>query len=167
MTATLLGIIIESGNLTWTTTLAEALPQIRNMSSGHRNTTLAMLAAHRSGIAGEVKPKYPTLWKKLYESQLQPVVGRQLVAQQVLEVPPDLAPNTSWNYSNSNYMILGHIIDQQGSSWEEAIKSKLWTPLGMTECGFGNPPESSETAIENPWPHISSRFDPQPPLSQS
>jgi D-alanyl-D-alanine carboxypeptidase len=154
MTATLLAILIENGNLTWTTNLSEALPNMGNsMSAGHRNTTLAMLAAHRSGITGEINVKNRTLWTQLYDPQLQRVDGRQLVIQSVVVTPPDLSPNTTYSYSNTNYMILGHIIYQRGIVWEQLIHKKLWAPLGMTGCGFGTPPESSLTAIENPWPH--------------
>lgn len=56
MTATLLAIMIQeaAGNLTWQTTLAEALPAISNMSEGHHSTTLEMLTSHRSGIYDEL-----------------------------------------------------------------------------------------------------------------
>lgn len=163
MTATLLAIMIKNGNLTWTSTLSQVLPQLTNISSTHRDTTLAMLAAHRSGIIGDVANKDPALYLQLFDPQVDPVVGRRSVAQLFLELPPDSTPNTTYNYSNTNYIILGHIVDQQGSSWEETINSTLWTPLSMTECGFGITPQSSPEAIDNPWPHYkSSNGDPVP-----
>jgi hypothetical protein len=51
MTATVLGRFIDRGLLSWSSTLAEALPEYSNViNPGHHNTTLAMLGSHHSGI---------------------------------------------------------------------------------------------------------------------
>jgi len=48
-------------------------------------------------------------------------------------------PGTSFNYSNSNYMLLGYIIeDLTGKTYYQALRSMILQPLGMknTGCNF-------------------------------
>lgn len=155
MTATLIAVLVESGTLAWNTTLEEALPYLADvMDPEHRGTTLEMLATHYSGIEKETARWFT---RNSYDESLSAVANRQRFASQVLSDKPDFLPNTTWDYSNANYIILGHIIDQHATEvWEDFIQSVLWGPLNMTGCGFGTPPESSPNAIDNPWPHIAS-----------
>jgi CubicO group peptidase (beta-lactamase class C family) len=49
----------------------------------------------------------------------------------------DFLPGTNWSYSNSNYSLLGYIIQKvTGISYEEAVRSYIFTPLQMTHSGF-------------------------------
>jgi len=163
MTATLLAMLINNGTFSWDTTLEEALPDLASiMNEGHRRTTLELLTAHRSGITGAIKEKDPDLWSDLYNSSLSPVNGRQIVTEWALGAAPDVQPNTEYSYTNTNYMIVGHIMDVLGVAWEDLITSALWSPLGMDGCGFGNAPESSDTSVDNPWPHRPGNLEPTP-----
>lgn len=56
-----------------------------------------------------------------------------------------------------NHIIIGSILDRTpplSSNWEDLIRSRLFSPLGMPNCGFGPNPESNNTSIDNPWPHV-------------
>ncbi|KAL2062179.1 hypothetical protein VTL71DRAFT_6445 [Oculimacula yallundae] len=168
MTATLLAKIIEKDStLTWNTTLSSALPNITNLSSEFKNVTLAQVASHRSGIATDVVQRDLQYWLSLFDPAYNPVQGRREIAELFLLQRPDVTPNTSYNYSNVNYIILGHIIDNFGIAWEERIRTDLWEPLNMTGCGLGPSPNSSPEAIDNPWAHnhTSAGPIPIPPLS--
>lgn len=49
----------------------------------------------------------------------------------------DFTPGTSWRYSNSNYSLLGYIIQKvSGMSYENAVRKYIFTPLHMTHSGF-------------------------------
>lgn len=49
----------------------------------------------------------------------------------------DFSPGTSWRYSNSNYSLLGYIIQKvSGMSYENAVKKYIFIPLQMTHSGF-------------------------------
>ena len=149
MTATLLAIVLddESNNLTWRTTLPEAFPDIANMSAEHASTTLEMLAAHYSGVNDAILAAGVglELGLAIRNQSLSPTAGRKAVTEVALTAPPSLPAGSTWQYSNIGYMMLGHLIDihsaQYGGSWETAIRSRMWAPLGMTTCGFGTPPE--------------------------
>ena len=161
MTATLLAIMIQEGigNLTWQTTLAEALPTISNMSEGHRSITLEMLTSHRSGINDErlADDNY-----SLSLHSLSPVEGRRSITQRLLSEPRAKAQGT-FTYENANYLIVGFIIDVvSNSTFEEVASARLFEPLGMSTAGFGPLPESSNTSVDSPWPHNATSSSPTP-----
>jgi len=163
MTATLLAIMINNGTFSWNSTLEQVLPDMAaSMNDGHRQTTLELLTAHRSGITGAIAEKDPTLWSSLYNATLSPVDGRQIVTEWALTAPPDAEPDTEYSYTNTNYMIVGHIMDRLGIAWEDVIRLALWDPLQMDGCGFGNAPESSDTSVDSPWPHRPGNSGPVP-----
>ena len=49
----------------------------------------------------------------------------------------DFPPGTSWQYSNSNYSLLGYIIQRTtGISYENAVRKYIFFPLHMNHSGF-------------------------------
>jgi CubicO group peptidase (beta-lactamase class C family) len=49
----------------------------------------------------------------------------------------DFSPGTRWSYSNSNYSLLGYIIQKvTGMSYENAVRKYIFIPLKMTQSGF-------------------------------
>jgi len=51
--------------------------------------------------------------------------------------PLDFPPGTSWSYSNSNYSLLGYIIQKvSGISYENAVRKYIFIPLQMRHSGF-------------------------------
>ena len=51
--------------------------------------------------------------------------------------PLDFSPGTSWSYSNSGYSMLGYIIEKvTKSSYEQAVRKYIFSPLKMTQSGF-------------------------------
>lgn len=61
---------------------------------------------------------------------------RSLVAL-LTQRPLDFEVGKGWNYSNSNYCLLGHIIAKvSGTTYEDAMRQYVFEPLGMTHSGF-------------------------------
>jgi CubicO group peptidase (beta-lactamase class C family) len=49
----------------------------------------------------------------------------------------DFSPGTNWSYSNSNYSLLGYIIQKvTGVTYEDAVRKYIFIPLQMTHSGF-------------------------------
>jgi D-alanyl-D-alanine carboxypeptidase len=64
--------------------------------------------------------------------------------------PPLFAPGAAYSYSNTNFILLGVIIEQlTGDSVEAAFQQRIFGPLGLTETLM--PPRTSN-AISDPHP---------------
>src|SRR5262249_216549 len=62
-------------------------------------------------------------------------------------------PGTRFHYSNAGYIIAGAMLERvTGQTWEELMRQRLFSPLGMTSAGFGPPSAPSQT--DQPWGHV-------------
>ncbi|MGB8195110.1 MAG: serine hydrolase [Chitinophagaceae bacterium] len=53
--------------------------------------------------------------------------------------PMRFAPGTRYEYSNSNYVLLGHIIEKiTGKTYQQYLEDNFFKPLGMTSSFFGD-----------------------------
>src|SRR5262249_45743881 len=49
-------------------------------------------------------------------------------------------PGTKFEYSNSGYFLLGALLEQvSGVSYEQLLKERIFTPLGMNDSGYAHP----------------------------
>lgn len=61
---------------------------------------------------------------------------RQVVAMAVAHAPTN-APGTAWNYSNTNYLVAGLVIEAvTGHTPAQEIQRRILTPLGMAHTSF-------------------------------
>jgi D-alanyl-D-alanine carboxypeptidase len=79
--------------------------------------------------------------------------GRSWSPREVLSVafshPPLFAPGTGWSYSNTNYVVLGLVIEAvTGSTLELQLEQRILTPLKLQATSFPAGPE-----IEGPFAH--------------
>lgn len=156
MTATLIAIFVERGQLKWESTMAQIFPElVPQMNSSFKNVTVDMLTSHRSGITADIGAiNNGDLWAKLSDPQLDPMVGRQMLVATVFSQPPATTPGSTYEYSNINYMIAGAILERiTGISWEIIITYELFCPLAMNSCGFGAPGDPNAIVPDQPWPH--------------
>jgi len=158
MTATLLARQVEAGKLQWTTTVAEALPDLaEKMHADARTITVQHLLGHRAGLPGGPPPD---LWSRLWKWEGSMRDARTTIATEMLAVPPADAVGKSFVYSNAGYMIAGAILERLGdASWEELIQRDLFAPLGITSGGFGAP--GDENGTSQPWGHRPGKDGPQ------
>ena len=69
--------------------------------------------------------------------------------------PLDFVPGEKFTYSNSNYILLGRIIEKvSGLSYEQFLRANILTPLGMSDTGVDR-----DTAI---LPERAHGYDPRP-----
>lgn len=51
--------------------------------------------------------------------------------------PLDFAPGSRWDYSNSNYILLGYLIEQlTGQTYAAFVHDNIFAPLGMRDSGY-------------------------------
>ncbi|MFD4640970.1 serine hydrolase domain-containing protein [Lentzea sp. NPDC058436] len=81
--------------------------------------------------------------------------------------PLDFEPGTQWNYSNTNYVVLGLLIEKTtGRPYEKAVEQRVLKPLRLTDTTFpGHDPEirgphAHSYGIVNGRTVDTTRFDP-------
>src|SRR5215469_434048 len=55
----------------------------------------------------------------------------------VRDKPLDFTPGTNWSYSNTDYILLGMIVEKvSGQSYADFLKANIFEPLGMKDSGY-------------------------------
>jgi len=88
-----------------------------------RSRTIAQLASHSSGLLDTCTEDF--------EPQSEAMLVSTCLARPLaFKVGED-------NYSNMGYSVLALIVQRvTGKPWEEALRERVWAPLGMTDIGF-------------------------------
>lgn len=150
MTATLCAMLVEEGKLKWGSTISSVFPDARNLHPDYRDVTLEQLLNHRGGAPKDVERP---LWASLWEPK--GVQARRKVLDGVFSLPPEAKPGTQYIYSNFGYALAGHMAEKVARKpWEDLIREKLFTPLGMASAGFGAPIDRGNA--RQPRGHINS-----------
>ncbi|ANS65283.1 alkaline d-peptidase [Streptomyces lincolnensis] len=105
--------------------------------NGHdgRKVTLRQLLNHTSGIynytADETFGRTYFLKDGFFEHRYDTQEPEELVAIAMAH-KPDFAPGTSWNYSNTNYVLAGLVIEKAtGRPYGEEIRRRIIKPLEL------------------------------------
>jgi D-alanyl-D-alanine carboxypeptidase len=92
-----------------------------------REITVRQLLTHTSGLADYTDaPNFDMLaaTPATFDRVLSPIAGK----------PLGFTPGTAFAYSNTNYLILGRIIERvSGQTWEAYVQQHLFLPAGMRE----------------------------------
>lgn len=88
------------------------------------------LLNHSSGI-----PNY-TDFASFPAVEQQPVGVEQLIAR-FRDLPLGFAPGSGYQYCNSNYVLLGRIIEGvSGKAYPDYMRERIFGPLGMADSGY-------------------------------
>ena len=152
MTASVMATLIEEKKLAWDDNLASLLPGVPGLKTADLGkVTVSQLLHHTSGLIANLK------WGDLNARGGSLHEQRLAALDEAIATPLATAPGASFSYSNTGYMIAGLVIEQlTGKAWEEVIKERLFTPLGMTTPGFGG--LGSPGKDDQPWPHLENGF---------
>lgn len=139
MTAALVGTYVDEGQVSFDSTLSELFPNVA-VDPGWDGVTIADLLRHRAGV-GDIP--YDTTLTWFAGGDVRTL--RADYVEQILTVPP-FQPVGDYFYSNGGYVIAGAALERiSGDSWESLMQSRLFEPLGMTDCGFGPPDDDHPT----------------------
>jgi D-alanyl-D-alanine carboxypeptidase len=138
-TAVLIYQLIEEKKLALGTPLSEFFPSIANA----RQITIAHLLSHSSGIGNYPPPEAvadPESW-----------VFRPQTKQQMLDrfaaLKPDYAPGEKSTYSNTNFALLGYIVEAvTGSTYAEQLERRVNRKLGLKRTRYGGASASGNQA---------------------
>jgi len=150
MTATLAGILVEQGLITWQTTLGEVFPdKVAAMADGWSGVTLKQLLSNTSGAPGALNSE---IWSALWSYEGLPKNARLYLIDILTPTPLAYSPGAGYEYSNAGFSIAGAMLEAvTGSDWETLMKEKLFGPLGMEGAGFGV--TATPRMLDQPYGH--------------
>jgi CubicO group peptidase (beta-lactamase class C family) len=139
MTATLCAMLVEERKLSWTTTIPQALPELKGkIHDDYQAVTLEQLLTHRAGVPGDLKAGQ--VFGILRNFNGSPVAARRRLVEDALARPPVHAPGSDFLYSNAGYSAAGHMAETVSDvPWEALMTRRLFEPLKMSTAGFGAP----------------------------
>jgi D-alanyl-D-alanine carboxypeptidase len=120
-TAAALLLLQEQGKLSLDDKVAKFIPNLTRANE----VTIRQLLSHTSG--------YQDYWPQDY---VMPMMLQPTTAQKIMDMwarkPLDFEPGSKWQYSNTNYVIAGVIIEKvAGVPLLQFLQQKVFTPLGM------------------------------------
>ena len=147
MTAVIIATFVERGRLTWETTLGDVFTELAaGFPSDFRAITVTQLLSHHAGLPANLA------WREIARSA--PALPEQRLNALKIAATTTLTskPGTKFEYSNLGYTLAGAIAERVGGKpWEDLMREIVFTPLGMTNCGFGG--LGTPGKIDQPWPH--------------
>jgi D-alanyl-D-alanine carboxypeptidase len=149
MTATLAAMLVERGQLQWTTTVGEIFPEMSGTADPlWSGVTLEQLLQHRGGAPAEAPPN---LWRIAGMQQGTPTEQRLEFVKGLLLRRPMTRPGFA--YSNQGYAIAGAMLERKtGEPWEGLMRAQVFPACVMPQAGFGAP--ASAGKVDQPWGHL-------------
>src|SRR5689334_1426780 len=120
-TAASILLLQEQGKLSLDDKVAKFIPDLTRANE----VTIRQLLSHTSG--------YQDYWPQDY---VMPMMLEPVTAQKILDLwarkPLDFDPGTKWQYSNTNYVIAGLIVEKaSGMPLLKFLSERVFMPLGM------------------------------------
>ncbi len=163
MTATLAGILVERGLLSWETALLEVFSDME-IHPGYQNVTLKPLLSHTAGMPAftDTEAEDPELVDTVFSVNGVPMNDRLgVVVPALLRREPHALPGNTFEYSNMGYVTAGAIFERVTQTpFETLLGAEMFTPLGLTSAGFGAAGTVGKTG--EPYGHDPEPVEPGP-----
>ncbi len=133
----------EEGLLSTDDTIADHI----EISNPHvdNSITIHQLLNHLSGLDGYMVQE---LWNMVEADYNTPLTYETLTG---FILPPYFEPGDDYAYSNSNYLLLGMIIEAaSGQTVGQVMRSRFWDPLQLNNTYFGRD-ETIQGPVAAPW----------------
>lgn len=119
--------LIEENKLSLETKIAEYFPEIPNANI----ITISNLMNHRSGIHNVTDDSTYLDWNT------KPQTEHEMVTRIISHIP-DFIPNEKAQYSNSNYILLGYIIEKATKKdYASNLKERITNKIGLKNTYYG------------------------------
>ncbi|NHA05105.1 beta-lactamase family protein [Mucilaginibacter sp. HC2] len=126
-TATMIFQLIDEGKLSFDTPLASYFPQLPNAGK----ITIREMLDHRSGLHNFTNDSLYTTYMGSPKSEAEMIT---IFARQ----KPDFEPDTKAEYSNTNFVLLGYIIEKlTGKTYAEELKKRVTSKIGLADTYYG------------------------------
>jgi CubicO group peptidase (beta-lactamase class C family) len=129
-TAMAIMILSERGKLNVTDPICK---YIENCPTAWSAITVHHLLTHTSGI-----PDFTDFPDNDHYEHL-PMTPLETIAR-FRDKPLEFVPGERFNYDNSGYLLLGHIVERtSGERYEDFLRKNIYEPLGMLHSGYDHP----------------------------
>ena len=120
----------EEGKLS----LDDKISQYISVPESYNTITIREMLNHTSGITNYTD--HQEFWTLVTPTR---ILSLQEIIDFTLKYPLDFAPTTNWNYSNSNFIIAGKILEVvSGKKWDQYLQENFFSPLGMENTGYND-----------------------------
>jgi len=120
--------LIEEGKLSLDTKLSEYYPSLKNADK----ITIKQMLQHRSGL-------YNYTNSLAYVMIMYQEKSEADLIKMFEQFEPDFEPGEKHEYSNTNYYLLGRIIEKiENETYQEALQNRICEPLGLKHTYFGD-----------------------------
>ena len=141
-TATALLILADEKKLGLDDAVSKYTPWVPNGN----NITLRMLADMTAGLHSYTENE---AWVKKAFSDLQRVWTPRELVDAGIASPPDFPPGKGWRYSDTNYVLLGMILEQaSGMKIQDLFAEKMLKPLKLYQTSW-----PTTSAMPKPYAH--------------
>ena len=125
-TAIAAGLLVDEGKLDWDKPIRQFVPSIQFYNDDlDRTITIRDMLSHRTGIT-----RHDLIWYKSDFTQKE-------LFDRLKYLEPSEAPRSVFLYNNMMYTGSGYAIELlSGKTWENFVRDRLLTPLGMTNTTF-------------------------------
>ena len=121
-----MGTLVDEGKLDWDKPVRTYIPELRlHDRVASELITPRDLVTHRSGL-----PRHDLVW---YNASL----SRKEIVDRLPYLEPSETFRSKFQYNNLMFMTAGYLVERlTGQSWEDAVRARIFTPLGMTGSNF-------------------------------
>jgi CubicO group peptidase (beta-lactamase class C family) len=139
--STLMLLFVDDGVITLDDPLSNWLPELPDSDQ----VTLKMLANMTAGYPDYVQNA--TLLDQLNEDPFKQYTAEELI-QIGLSTPRVFEPGTNWDYSHTNYVILGRALERMGRQpMESLMQERILDPLGLKNTSTSSTPAIPEPVL--------------------
>jgi CubicO group peptidase (beta-lactamase class C family) len=144
MTGALIVLLAQDGKLKFDDPVSAYVPDVPN----GENITVAELLKMRSGLYGYT-------FDPALSAAMDADPGKVWTPQEVLDIafrhPPQFAPDAAYDYSNTNYALLGLVAEKvRGQPLAKQLQERLFGPVGLTQTSL---PAAGDTSMPAPYSH--------------
>jgi CubicO group peptidase (beta-lactamase class C family) len=122
-----LGTLVDEGKMDWDKPVRTYIPWFKLYDpSATERITPRDLVTHRSGL-----PRHDLVWYNNTTSTREDLVRR------LAFLKPTADLREKWQYNNLMFLTAGFLLEQlTGLKWEEAVRTRVFAPLGMGRSNF-------------------------------
>lgn len=144
MTAAVIVLLAQEGKLQFSDPVSKYVPNVPN----GEHITIAELLTMRSGLYNYTNA--PELHATLDADPTKVWTPEEVLAI-AFRRPPEFPPGTAYEYSNTNYILLGLVAEKvDGKPLAKDFQDRLFGPLGLKQIML---PASDDNSMPDPYSH--------------